>query len=504
MSIRAVSRVQGLVSMVLAAAFIGGCSSSPPGRPDGGGAAGGSTEGNEGTAGAGGKGGNSGAAGSGGTGGATGSAGSGGGAGSGAGGSSVGGNLGAAGVGTAGTKGSAGTAGMAGAAGGAGGPATAGAGGTGAGGSAGGAGGVGGGNPDAPVAISTGNSGYACALTAGGSAACWVIGSKAPVAQAGLIGTLTALSSGGASTDDYEPEIDQFSCGITTAGALECWGENVEGELGNGSTGHSGVISVPGFVPGLTSGVTALSAGGGATSSACAVVNGGVQCWGQNGGLLGGGSAAAYLDSPVSVTGFTGAVTAVSVGAGFGCAIVSGGAVQCWGTNTYGQLGNGVKTNSPVAVQVSGLTSGVIAISAAASSACALTSGGGVDCWGYGADGELGNGSTANSAVPVSVYGLTSGVTAISTAGNSACAIVGTGGALQCWGGNNDGQLGNGSTSGSSVPVAVATLSSGVNAVSVGVGNVCVILSDGTVSCWGGNAYQGVVSNVPAHIAGIP
>jgi alpha-tubulin suppressor-like RCC1 family protein len=106
-------------------------------------------------------------------------------------------------------------------------------------------------------------------------------------------------------------------------------------------------------------------------------------------------------------------------------------------------------------VQVSGLTSGVIAVSAGGDSACAVTIGGGVECWGYNGYGQLGNNSTTNSSVPVQVSGLTSGVTAVSAGNVSACALT-TGGSVECWGDNRYGELGNNSTTSSSVPVEVS------------------------------------------------
>ncbi|MFO0157542.1 MAG: putative Ig domain-containing protein, partial [bacterium] len=124
---------------------------------------------------------------------------------------------------------------------------------------------------------------------------------------------------------------------------------NSQGQLGNGSTTDS---TTPVQVTGLTSGVTAVAAG---ERHSCAVVNGGVQCWGYNAfGQLGNGS---DTDSttPVQVTGLTSGVTAVAGGYSYSCAVVNGG-VQCWGYNGYGQLGNGTITGSTTPVQVTGLT----------------------------------------------------------------------------------------------------------------------------------------------------
>ncbi len=106
----------------------------------------------------------------------------------------------------------------------------------------------------------------------------------------------------------------------------------------------------------------------------------------------------------------SGPLTAAMVSAGdtHTCAVTSAGAVECWGFDFYGQLGDGQTTGNPVRapVAVVGLSSGVSAVSVGYQHSCALTTAGGVQCWGYNGDGELGNGTTTNSAVPVAVTGL--------------------------------------------------------------------------------------------------
>ena len=300
------------------------------------------------------------------------------------------------------------------------------------------------------------------------------------------------------------------SCSLTPSGGLECWGSNASGQLGDGTTMDR---SLPVAVSGLASGVVAISAGGnGATfSHTCAVTSaGGVSCWGNNSsGQLGDGTTVSS-SVPVAVSGLASGVAAISAGGAHTCAGTSAGAALCWGRNLDGQLGDGtnVGSNVPVPVAVSGLASGVAAISAGGSHTCAVTSAGGGLCWGSNASGQLGDGTTLRSNVPVAVSGLASGVAAIGAGGHHTCAVTSAGGGL-CWGRNDFGELGDGTTADRSVPVAVSGLSSGVAAISVGDDHTCAVSSAGAGLCWGDNSADQLGdgwppdSSVPVPVTGL-
>lgn len=236
---------------------------------------------------------------------------------------------------------------------------------------------------------------------------------------------------------------------------------------------------------GCAAGAQAIAAGADHT---CVIVGGGVKCWGYDArGRLGedaqpGSVANIYM--PVDVKGLSG-VVAISANGDHTCALTSAGGVKCWGYNLFGYLGDGSMTEAHVPVDVVGLTSGAAAVSTAESWTCALTTGGGVRCWGLnGAARLLVDDDSSLSTTPVDRTGLTSGVAAVSAGQHHGCAILSTGG-IVCWGNNDAGQLGDGSWTKSAIPVAVTGLPSGMIAVAAGDSHTCALTSVGGVKCWG-------------------
>jgi len=146
-------------------------------------------------------------------------------------------------------------------------------------------------------------------------------------------------------------------------------------------------------------------------------------------------------------------VPAAAIAAGLSdtCALTRAGGVECWGYNGDDQLGDAQTRDSPTPVQVSGLASGVTVLAEGQRNACAIMRGGGVKCWGAGYYGALGDGTTTRHRTPVDVSGLASGVRAISAGSDDACAVT-TAGAAKCWGDNLQGQLGDGTATGHTTP----------------------------------------------------
>lgn len=312
----------------------------------------------------------------------------------------------------------------------------------------------------------------------------------------GSLSGITAISTG-----------LNHTCAITSRGGIECWGSNWEGQLGDGVQGYGTGSNVPVDVIGVASGATAVAAG---EAHTCVITSaGGAKCWGWNGaGQLGDGTTM-NRSVPVDVLAFTVWIAAIAAGSSHTCAITSIGGVKCWGSNAYGQLGDGTKTDSSLPVDVGGLAQGIIAITAGIDNTCALTVVGGVKCWGSNRFGQLGNGATTDSSVPVAVFGLWRGVRVISGQWAHTCALTAVG-AVRCWGLNTYGQLGNGTTTNASIAVNVAGLSRGALGITAGGGHTCAIFSAGQVQCWGWNSFaqlgngSTVDSTVPVDVVGLP
>jgi len=285
------------------------------------------------------------------------------------------------------------------------------------------------------------------------------------------------------------------TCALLSTGAAICWGSNLNGQLGDGTTANR---LTPTEVIGLSSDVTAIS--GGREHTCALLATGAVTCWGWNEyGQLGDGTTANRL-TPIAVTGLDSDVTAITGGTRHTCALLATGAVTCWGDNTDGQLGDGTTANRLTPTAVTGLDSDVTAITAGHNHTCALLATDAVHCWGYNGYGQLGDGTTANRLTPTAVTGLDSGVTAISASRFHTCALLATG-ALTCWGWNGYGQLGDGTTANRLTPTAVTGLSSDVTAITAETFHTCALLATGAVRCWGYNGYGQLGDNSTANRA---
>jgi len=320
------------------------------------------------------------------------------------------------------------------------------------------------------------------------------INSAAPVAvtDPGIFTgkTLVAISAGAS-----------HSLALCADGTLASWGNNGNGRLGNNSTTNSSLpVSITSN--GVLSSKMVVAVAAGTSHSLALCSDGTVAAWGNNlSGQLGNNSTTQSLvPVAVSTSGVLAGKTVVSVAAGSShcLALCSDGTVAAWGNNSYGQLGNNSTTqsNAPVAVNSSGVLAGktVVSVYASLNNSVALCSDGTVATWGVNTSGQLGNNSTTNSSVPVLIAqsGVLAGKTVVSVAvGGSHCLVLCADGTLAAWGSNVNGQLGNNSTTNSLVPVSVNATGvlAGKTVVSVSAGQMfsSALCSDGTLTTWGLN-----------------
>jgi alpha-tubulin suppressor-like RCC1 family protein len=410
---------------------------------------------------------------------------------------------------------------------------------------------------------------HTCALTYAGGVKCWgwngsgrlgdgtVSHRTTPVdvcadaACAEPLSGVTAITAGG-----------QHTCALTATGLVKCWGLNLWGQLGDGTAFESTtpvVVCADATCDAPLSGVSAITAG---VSHTCAVTSaGGVKCWGGNGSGQLGDNTTFGRTTPVDVCADETCVvplpdvSALTAGSEHTCALTSAGGVKCWGSNWDGQLGDGAFTDRTTPFDVcadatcAAPLSGVVAISAGWIHTCAVTSAGGVKCWGWNGSGQLGDGwQSLWHTTPVDVCGdetclaSLSSVVVVSAGSDYTCAVTSAGG-VKCWGWNGSGQLGDGtaidrttpidvcadatcetllgtdepkpptptatatlaathtataSPSGTSTPTPTSTPSpaatstptsgdGGITAVAAGIFHTCALTEAGTVKCWGGN-----------------
>jgi alpha-tubulin suppressor-like RCC1 family protein len=391
------------------------------------------------------------------------------------------------------------------------------------------------------TAISSGG-GDTCALLAGGGVECWGLntfgefgngaiggpdcggGCRAtPIAASGITNA-TQISAGGGGV-----------CALLAGGDVECWGDNTEGELGDGTTAGPDCGGACSATPVAVSGITNATQISTNVSGACALLaTGTINCWGNNtDGALGDGTiggpdcGGGCSATPVAVSGITTAIQ-ISTNVAATCAVLTTGSVDCWGLNTYGQLGDGSVLGpdcgggcSATPVAVSGITNAT-QISTDGNDTCALLATGSVECWGDNSFGQLGNGTTTGpdcagghcSATPVVVSGITN-ATQISAGGDGVCALLATGG-VTCWGDNSIGELGDGTTAGpdcggacSATPVAVSGITNATH-ISAGRQAACALLATGAIQCWGTNDFgqlgngTTISSDVPVSVISFP
>lgn len=313
-----------------------------------------------------------------------------------------------------------------------------------------------------------------CFAPSVGGLKCWGGGASVPYSLPMATQQYEDVVGGGLEREHF--------CLRTSTGVVTCFGDNLIGQLGDGTSTNR---STPVGLVGLTPVIDQVSAG---RDSTCAIKGGEVWCWGGTAPLMPYG----YSKVPVKVQGLAAPAVEIGTGEYYACALLAGGSVQCWGQNHNGQLGNGSFSASTTPVTVIGLPSAATLLSVGPSTACAIVTGGALYCWGGNGNGSLGDGTNQNSSIAKAVVGLNSGVVDVATSTMHTCAVV-AGGAVKCWGTDTAGELGDGPAygpqpTGSYLPRDVVGVSGAV-AVAVGgpLGFSCAEFANDRVKCWGEN-----------------
>ena len=305
------------------------------------------------------------------------------------------------------------------------------------------------------------------------------------------------------------------ACALLDTGQVRCWGADNVGQLGDGGKTAGPVRSEPVTVLGVTgvrplSGVTQISAGQFHTCAALQTTR--TVCWGINvDGQLGDGSTILGRSRPVFVRNLDTTdpqldIVQVDAASSHTCAVLTNGQARCWGDNTFGQLANPVASFPYPRVvrngKGTGPLMGVEQISTARDHTCAVVGGGQLRCWGQNGSGQLGDGTTEHRSLPIVVLGVTgqtlTGVTQVGLGTATSCARRASGRAV-CWGSGSGGSLGDGTDDDSLRPTVVADTAGDddlldVGAVNFGETHGCALLASRQMRCWGNN-LQGQLGN---------
>jgi alpha-tubulin suppressor-like RCC1 family protein len=276
---------------------------------------------------------------------------------------------------------------------------------------------------------------------------------------------------------------NRHTCAILQDETIKCWGQNLYGQLGTGDTAEQ---TSPVTVAGL-SGVKQIAA---AERHTCALTgNGNVYCWGAGtNGQIGDGSNT-QRETPTLVSTLS-SVTSIDSQRDHTCAVLSDKTARCWGHNGSGRLGDGTTDNRNIPVNP-GLTA-VLSVSAGNQHSCAVLAGGVARCWGAGSFGQLGNGLTTVSSAtsPIEVTEVSSNISFVMARGERSCFALSSGG-VRCMGFGGQGQLGDGSGANSAAAVVVSGISEVVSSMKANQDHSCMQTSVGEFKCWGfNNNYQ--------------
>ncbi|HET7565899.1 MAG TPA: Ig-like domain-containing protein [Gemmatimonadaceae bacterium] len=331
---------------------------------------------------------------------------------------------------------------------------------------------------------------HTCGMTTTGAVYCWGQNASGVLGDGTTTNRSAPVATPGAPTFAHLVAGNDYACALDPSGRTYCWGANSYGQLGDG-------MFAPHAVPEAAAGNLSFIKLFAGESYVCALTSGGAAyCWGRNTRFETGAGTGATVSTPTAVAGNptlgTAAFEDLTLGGETSCGLTASGAAYCWGDGMHGQLGNGVAAIYQFQVPVAGHYT-FSQLSTSGQHSCGVTTSGSAYCWGWNNHGQLGIGATADSALtPALVAGNHTFARVIAAQGFT-CGLT-PAGAAYCWGNNSSGQLGNGTIGGSSrVPVAVA---GGLTFSSLDMfssdslhSHVCGLTTSGVAYCWGDNQH---------------
>jgi alpha-tubulin suppressor-like RCC1 family protein len=360
---------------------------------------------------------------------------------------------------------------------------------------------------------------HTCALKTDGTAWCWGDNGYGQLGDNTTNDSYTPVQVLGVGGSGYFVQVEEIqvthltTCALKTDGTAYCWGSNGSGQLGNDSTSSSSTpvqVKNSGSFSDFLLNIQNINSSG--DENTCTTkTDGTVWCWGENtNGQLGDGTTSpkpgAVQVKGEGGIGYLDSVSSVETSEFFSCALKTDGTVWCWGDNNYGQLGDNTTNDSYAPIQVHGVDdigylTDVSEISVGRIYVCATKTDGTMYCWGDNNYGQLGDNTTTRRYTPIQVHsvddsGFLTDVENISAGYDYTCATK-TDGTAYCWGRNNNGKLGDNTTTDRSTPVQVLGVGgsgylSGIVNISTGMhyaSHTCATRTDGTAYCWGENQY---------------
>lgn len=330
---------------------------------------------------------------------------------------------------------------------------------------------------------------HGCAITTADKLKCWGYN---PNGQVGDDSTATRTAPVFVDTNTNYQFMSlggYHTCGITDSGALKCWGRNDLGQLGNGGAAS---LKVPALID---SGTTYQQIATGFYFVCGLTSKGTLKCWGDSSlGLLGDNMTNTRSTPQLiaNAEGFTEIVPSFS----HSCGLTAAGKVKCWGLNGFGELGDGTTRNSAIPVDVDPGTS-YKQLAVGKNHTCGLTKHGTVKCWGQNTYGQVGDGTNLNRLLP-QIIDPTTTYLQIATADSTICGITQKNKTIKCWGLNNRGTVGDGTTTHRNSPTSVNSALT-FEKISMSSQHACALTTDKGIQCWGYNSFGQVADGTTAH-----